>query len=160
MSTARVVTFALAATFVLLALDKSGQLRSPPPSVPTAARAPQPAAPPAPRPAAAVAQRGTPGVTPRALPADVTHQDTIDSLPPGKGQEETFYTCAACHGTALIKAQGMSREMWDQSFQLMIDRHGMAEADKADRALIVDYLAASFPPRRRGRGGDNPFLKN
>ena len=155
MSTARVVTFALGATFVLLALDKSGQLRSPPPApVPSVARAPQPAAP------SAVARRGTPGVTPRALPADVTHQDTIDTLPPGKGQEETFYTCAACHGTALIKAQGMSREMWDQSFQLMIDRHGMAEPDKAGRVLIVDYLAASFPPRRRGRGGDNPFLKN
>jgi hypothetical protein len=156
MSTARVVTFALAATFVLLALDKSGQLRGPPLQMPAPSTTQAPKQPAA----QAVASRGTPGVTPRALPADVTHQDTVDSLPPGKGQEETFYTCAACHGTALIKAQGMSREMWDQSFQLMIDRHSMAEPDKADRAMIVDYLAASFPPRRRGRGGDNPFLKN
>jgi hypothetical protein len=80
-------------------------------------------------------------------------------LPPGKGQEETFYLCAACHGTALIKQQGLSRELWEASLQLMIDRHGMPIPDDADRALIIDYLAERFPPRRRGRSGDNPFLK-
>ncbi len=24
---------------------------------------------------------------------------------------------------------------------------------------ILDYLAEHFPPRRKGRGSDNPFLK-
>ncbi|HJQ60358.1 MAG TPA: hypothetical protein VJ890_25865, partial [Vineibacter sp.] len=99
------------------------------------------------------------GAIPRNLPPDANHQDTIDSLPPGKGQEETFYLCAACHGTAIIKQQGLSRELWEASFQLMIDRHGMAKPDDADRDLIIDYLAQHFPPRRKGRGGDNPFLK-
>jgi hypothetical protein len=92
-------------------------------------------------------------------PREAAHHDTIDSLPPGKGQEETFYTCAACHGTALIKQQGLSRDLWEASLQLMIERHGMAPPDEADRALILDYLAANFPPRRKGRGSDNPFLK-
>ena len=153
MSMMRTVSFGLAATFLLLALDRAGQLR--PPMPPTLqATIPSPAV-------SAPAQRrmvGTPGITPKALPPGIAHNDTVESLPPGKGQEEAFYTCAACHGTALIKAQGLSRELWDQTFQLMIDKHNMAEPDKTDRELIIDYLAQHFPPRRRVR--DNPFLKN
>jgi hypothetical protein len=37
----------------------------------------------------------------------------------------------------------------------MIRRNAMPEPDAADRRLIVDYLAARFPPRTRGR--TNPF---
>lgn len=157
MNTAGIVAFGLGAVFVLLALDKAGQLRGAQTTSPVGVTAV--AAGPTPQ-AGGRQPVAVPGVTPRALPPDVAHQDPIESLPDGKGRDETFYTCAACHGTALIKAQGLSREMWDASFQLMIDRHGMAEPAKADRELIVDYLATTFPPRRKGRGGDNPFLKN
>lgn len=143
-----VITAGLLALAGLMLLDRAGSLRRPV-ELPVATKPP---------PGPATAARGK--ALPKALPADVRHQDTLESMPPGKGQEETFYLCAACHGTALIKAQGMTRELWDASFQLMIDRHGMADPDKADRDLIVDYLATNFPPRRRGRGQDNPFLKN
>ena len=83
--------------------------------------------------------------------------ETPDDLPEGKGRDETFYACAACHGTALIKAQGMTRERWDATIDWMMERHGMPEIDPADRVLIVDYLAQTFPSRQRGR--PNPFLK-
>jgi mono/diheme cytochrome c family protein len=83
--------------------------------------------------------------------------ETPEDLPEGKGRDETFYACSACHGTALIKAQGMSRERWDATIDWMIERHGMPEIDLADRTLIVDYLAETFPSRQRGRS--NPFLK-
>lgn len=149
MNLTHVITAGLLALASLMLLDRAGSLR-PPVELPAAAT-------PAPTAAPTVAARGK--ALPKALPADVRHQDTLETMPPGKGQEETFYLCAACHGTALIKQQGMTRDMWDASFQLMVDRHGMPDPDKADRDLIVDYLAASFPPRRRGRGQDNPFLK-
>ncbi|WP_178133356.1 hypothetical protein [Vineibacter terrae] len=153
------ITVSILALVVTLALDRAGVLRQPAVPVavtPTPAPAPSAAAAPAPS-----ARGGTlaKGAIPRSLPPDAHHQDTIDSLPPGKGRDETFYLCAACHGTALIKQQGLSRELWEASFQLMIDRHGMAKPDDADRALIVDYLSENFPPRRKGRSGDNPFLK-
>jgi hypothetical protein len=148
MKLTHVITAGLLALAGLMMLDRAGSLR-PPVELPVAAGP----APPAPAPA-----RGK--ALPKALPADVRHQDTLESMPGGKGQEETFYLCAACHGTALIKAQGMTRQGWDSTFQYMVDRHGMADPDKADRDLVVDYLAANFPPRRRGRGQDNPFLKN
>jgi hypothetical protein len=150
MNLTQVITAGIAALAGLMLLDRAGALR-PPVELPIASN-------PAPTPAPAAASRSK--ALPKALPADVRHQDTVETMPSGKGQEETFYLCAACHGTALIKQQGMTREMWDASFQLMIDRHGMADPDKADRELIVDYLATNFPPRRRGRGSDNPFLKN
>ena len=148
MNLTHVITAGIAVLAGLMLLDRAGSFR--PPAEPLVS------AKPAPPPTAAARNKALP----KALPADVRHQDTVETMPPGKGQEETFYLCAACHGTALIKAQGMTRERWDSTFQYMIDRHGMADPDKADRDLIVDYLAEHFPPRRRGRGQDNPFLKN
>ncbi len=137
------VVVTLTATFLLLAADRAGELRKNqpayvPPAKPAVAAAP-----------AADPDKGKPPI----------HNDTVDDLPDGKGREITFYTCTACHGVALIKAQGMSRELWDQSFDLMLTRHRMPPVKTEERTEILDYLAEQFPPRRRTRGGDNPFLK-
>ncbi len=148
MNLTTVITAGILMMAALMLLDRAGSFR--PPAEPLVSTKPGPAP--------TAAARGK--ALPKALPADVKHQDTVETMPAGKGQEETFYLCAACHGTAIIKAQGMTRERWDSTFQYMVDRHGMADPDKADRDLIVDYLAEHFPPRRRGRGQDNPFLKN
>ncbi|MFO1085472.1 MAG: hypothetical protein U1E21_12975 [Reyranellaceae bacterium] len=139
-----VVVVTLAATFLLLALDRSGELgrRQPPYAPPaklTAATAP----------AAVDGEKGKPP----------PHNDKIEDLPEGKGREITFYTCTACHGVALIKAQGLTRDLWDSSFDLMLEKHRMPPVKAAERAEILDYLSEHFPPRRRGRGADNPFLK-
>jgi hypothetical protein len=129
---------------IFLLIDK--QTRYPPrTSLPSAARP----ATPAPAAAPAAAERPPPG----------EHGDTVESLPEGPGREETFYACAACHGTAIVKQQGMTRIQWDASIDWMIERHGMAKPDQAERDVILDYLAAQFPPRAK-RGRDNPFLKN
>jgi len=83
-------------------------------------------------------------------------EETPDVLPEGPGRDETFYGCTACHGTAIIRQQGMTRERWDETMRVMTEKHGMAAYDGELRALILDYLAANFPPRRRAP--DNPFL--
>lgn len=85
--------------------------------------------------------------------------DEIEQLPAGPGQEDTFYACTACHGLALIKSQGMSRERWDQTVSLMVHSHNMPEPTSEERERIVSYLAEHFPPRQRERGWQNPFLK-
>ncbi|MBM3507303.1 MAG: hypothetical protein FJX64_06195 [Alphaproteobacteria bacterium] len=82
--------------------------------------------------------------------------ETPDALPDGPGRDETFYLCTACHGAAIIRQQGMSRELWDQTIDYMVARQQMAPPDAALRTVIVDYLAATFPPRRRAPA--NPFL--
>lgn len=79
-----------------------------------------------------------------------------EDLPAGKGRDEAFYGCTACHGFAIIRQQGMSRERWDATIVDMQVRHNMPEPDLADRELMLDYLTTAFPPRQRGR--PNPFL--
>ena len=138
-----VIVITLAATFIVLGLDRAGELRpnrpvySPPVKV-------------APAPAVAIdTEKGKPP----------PHNDKVEDLPEGKGRETTFYTCTACHGVALIKAQGLTRDLWDSSIDLMLEKHRMPPVKAAERAEILDYLSEQFPPRRKGRGGDNPFLK-
>lgn len=94
-------------------------------------------------------------IAPPALRAQT--EETPESLPEGPGREETFYGCTACHGTAIIRQQGMSRERWDETLRVMTSKHGMADYDGELRELILTYLEANFPPRRRAP--TNPFLQ-
>ena len=88
-----VVVITLTATFLLLGLDKAGVLRPDqqawvPPAKPVA-----------------------PAVDPdKGKPPP--HNDKPEDLPDGKARDLTFYTCTACHGVALIKAQGLTRDLW------------------------------------------------
>jgi len=135
-------------TFVAIFLLIDKQTRFAPRPLPAPPIVARPAAPPA---------AATPAVAER--PPIGEHGDTVETLPPGPGREETFYACAACHGTAIVTQQGMTRPQWDASIDWMIERHGMAKPDQAERDVILDYLVAQFPPRAR-RGRDNPFLKS
>ena len=102
---------------------------------------------------------GSPARAQDRAPAFEPTLEEIDELPAGPGQEETFYPCTACHGLALIKSQGMSRERWDQTVSLMVHTHNMPEPTAEERERIVSYLAEHFPPRQQQRGWQNPFLK-
>jgi mono/diheme cytochrome c family protein len=79
----------------------------------------------------------------------------------GKGRDETFYACTACHGFKLVAQQGLSRAQWDDSINLMIRRHNMPALDDKDREVVLNYLEAAYPPRApAGRAGwVNPFAK-
>jgi len=134
-----VCVIALGAAFILLAADRAGHLRG---------KAPAWTPPP----------KAAPRVVEAAKPPP--HNDKVEDLPAGTGREVTFYTCTACHGVALIKAQGLTRELWDHTFDMMLEKHRMPPVKPDERAEILDYLSEQFPPRRRARsGGDNPFLK-
>lgn len=78
-------------------------------------------------------------------------------FPDGENRDEVFYICTTCHGSALVRAQGHSRERWSAVLDFMVERHGMPEPSKEDRDMMLDYLAKAFPPK--GRGYSNPFLK-
>jgi mono/diheme cytochrome c family protein len=82
----------------------------------------------------------------------------IEDFPEGKGREETANMCAACHSGRIVSQQGMSRAQWDETLDVMTERHKMPKLEGEERALILDYLAAAFPQRAR-RGTPNPFLK-
>jgi hypothetical protein len=140
---AHVCAITLGATFLLLAFDRAGHLRGK-----------QPAWSPPVKAAPVVAATVSPDA---GKPAP--HNDKVEDMPDGKGRDVTFYTCTACHGVALIKAQGLTRDLWDNTFDTMLEKHRMPPVKADERAEILDYLAEQFPPRRKGRGADNPFLK-
>ena len=80
--------------------------------------------------------------------------------PDHPGRAETVGFCAACHGFRVVATQGMTRELWDNSLVWMTQRHNMPELDKADRDLMLDYLAKAFPPKAAPAGRPawrNPF---
>jgi hypothetical protein len=88
-------------------------------------------------------------------------EESPEDFPAGAGRDETFYTCTACHGFKLVAQQGMTRAQWDDSINLMIRRHNMPAPDDKDRAVVLNYLEATYPPRApAARGGwQNPFAK-
>jgi len=82
----------------------------------------------------------------------------IEDFPEGKGREETANMCAACHSGRIVSQQGLSRPQWDETLDVMTERHKMPKLKGEERALILEYLATAFPPKAR-RGTPNPFLK-
>ena len=141
---AHVCVVTLGATFLLLAFDRAGHLRGKQPGW---------------APAATIAPRVVDARPTSDAGKPPPHNDKVEDMPDGKGREVTFYTCTACHGVALIKAQGLTRELWDHTFDMMLEKHRMPPVKPDERAQILDYLSEQFPPRRRARSGDNPFLK-
>lgn len=115
--------------------------------------------------AATIALLALPVGFPAAQPAPAAAPDPVaetpEALPDGHGREDTFYRCTACHGTAVIRRSRLSRDRWDELMDWMTERHGMPVLEGDERRLIVDYLAAAFPPQEpRRRGPANPFLTN
>jgi len=93
------------------------------------------------------------GFTPR--------DESPEEFAAGKGRNETFYACTACHGFRLVAQQGLTRAQWEDSINLMIRRHNMPPLDDKDRETVLTYLETAYPPRApAGRGGwVNPFAK-
>jgi mono/diheme cytochrome c family protein len=88
-------------------------------------------------------------------------EENPEEFAAGKGRDETFYACTACHGFRLVAQQGMTRAQWQDSINLMVRRHNMPPLDDKDRETVLNYLEAAYPPRApAGRGGwVNPFAK-
>lgn len=94
-----------------------------------------------------------------AGPAAAQVAETEDVLPAGRGRDEVFPLCTACHASAVIRRSGLTRDGWDELMDWMTERHGMPALEGDQRAVIVEYLAEHFPPRRGSPGGRgrNPF---
>lgn len=72
----------------------------------------------------------------------------LGGLPDGKGAEETFYACTACHSTAIIRQQHVTDARWDDLWNWMIEKQGMPEYPPEDKELILGYLKQHFSSER------------
>jgi hypothetical protein len=98
---------------------------------------------------------------PAVVPAQqfVPRDENPEDFPVGAGRDDTFYACTACHGFKLVAQQGMNRRQWEESIQLMVDKHGMPPLPEKEQKIVLDYLEKTYPPRAQepGRGWQNPF---
>ena len=78
-------------------------------------------------------------------------EDDYQGLPPGQGRDEVLGFCGACHSMRLVTQQGLSRSIWDEVLDYMVEEQEMAELEPEDRKLILDYLALFYGPDRRAR---------
>jgi hypothetical protein len=101
--------------------------------------------------ATAFAQPRAPAFTPR--------DESPEEFPAGAGRDETFYACTACHGFKIIAQQGMNRQQWEDSIDWMTKRHNMPPLEEKERRIVLDYLTATYPPRTRPGGWQNPFAR-
>lgn len=92
-------------------------------------------------------------------PQFVPRDENPEDFPAGAGRDDTFYACTACHGFKLVAQQGMSRRQWEESIELMVQRHNMPPLPAKEQKIVLDYLEATYPPRAPtpGRGWQNPF---
>jgi mono/diheme cytochrome c family protein len=94
---------------------------------------------------------------PAQAPQFTPREESPEEFALGPGREETFYSCTACHNFKLVAAQGQTRRQWEDTINLMVEKHGMPALEDKDRKLVLDYLETAFPPRSPG-GWQNPFL--
>jgi hypothetical protein len=106
--------------------------------------------------AAAFVMVGTPSAQP---PQFIPRDENPEDFPAGPGRDDAFYACTACHGFKLIAQQGMSRRQWEESIELMVQRHNMPPLPPKEQNVVLDYLEATFPPRAPAtrRGWQSPL---
>ena len=62
----------------------------------------------------------------------------------GKGVEETYAYCAACHSERIVAQQGLSRDGWIELIEWMIEEQEMEPIEEPDYALVLDYLSKNY----------------
>lgn len=80
--------------------------------------------------------------------AEAAGNPELGGLPDGKGAEETFYQCTACHSTEIIKQQRVTDARWDDLWKWMVEAQGMYEPDPEEKTLILGYLKTHFSSQR------------
>ena len=68
------------------------------------------------------------------------------SLPEGNGKELVRSICQSCHDLSpIFTSGGFSRRDWEAVVEAMINMGAAIKPE--EEKIIIDYLAASFPPK-------------
>ncbi len=69
------------------------------------------------------------------------------SLPEGNGKELVRSICQSCHDLSpIFTSGGFSRRDWEAVVEAMINMGASIKPE--EEKIIIDYLAASFPPKQ------------
>ncbi|PIQ99884.1 MAG: hypothetical protein COV66_09780 [Nitrospinae bacterium CG11_big_fil_rev_8_21_14_0_20_45_15] len=64
-------------------------------------------------------------------------------LLPGAERDLVIETCTACHSSAIIRQNHMSRERWDETITWMQEKQGLMELSPEIRKRILNYLSSA-----------------
>lgn len=73
-------------------------------------------------------------------PALIDRSDVANGLVKAPGRDLLLAHCTACHSTALITQNRMTRQRWDDTITWMQETQRLWPIPPADRARILDYL--------------------
>jgi hypothetical protein len=62
-------------------------------------------------------------------------------LLPGAERDLVIETCTACHSSAIIRQNHMSRKRWDETITWMQEKQGLMDLSPEIRKRILDYLS-------------------
>jgi hypothetical protein len=74
----------------------------------------------------------------------------IGQLKDGPGKAMVQANCIPCHSTAIVAANHLSREEWDETITIMQKKNGMWPLPPVIRKMILDYLEIAQRPEDRG----------
>ena len=80
-------------------------------------------------------------------------------LKPGPGRQVVLARCLPCHSTAVVAANHLSRDRWDELITQMVIKNGMPPVDAKTRKQILDYLEVAQRPEDAGlnAGKETPW---
>lgn len=64
----------------------------------------------------------------------------FESMPEGSGKDFVYLVCSDCHSMNHVLQKRYSRAGWRGTLKRMTIDFGMAELDKDETALVLDYL--------------------
>ena len=91
-----------------------------------------------------------------AVPAAAQELDEATGLVRAPGWELVRANCGGCHSYRLVTAQRADRQTWLDTIRWMQATQNLWEFAPATEDAILDYLAASYPPRAERRRAPIP----
>jgi len=82
--------------------------------------------------------------------------DATTGLIKAPGWEQVRAHCGGCHSHALVTQQRASRQSWLDMIRWMQETQNLWQFQPETETLILDYLAANYPPQPNRRRAPIP----
>lgn len=74
------------------------------------------------------------------FPSAAQEDPDFDSMPEGDGKDFVYLVCSDCHSMNHVLQKRYSRAGWRAALKRMTDDFGMAELERDETTLVLEYL--------------------
>ena len=79
-------------------------------------------------------------------PALAVDNADLQMMAEGEAKDFVYLLCADCHSMQHVLEKGYTRSSWRAALERMTIEFGMAELDKVETDLVLDYLSKNYGP--------------